>query len=173
MFAGALSRRFPWKSPRTTETLLLASFLSDIGVAALPPEVAALKPRRMTTTQRRQYEKHPELSYLLLQELGCVHENVLLIVRQHHEYFDGSGFPNQLTGEKTLMLAKLVCLSGDLVRASSDYLLPPGEAAKVLFPELSKKAFTSHPELVAKYDKDLLVEFFRLFVKDLAEGAAA
>jgi|GEM_PF-4557492 len=173
MFASALSRRFPWKSVRTTENLLLASFLSDVGIAALPPEVAKLKPKRMTTAQRKQFEKHPELSYLLLEDLGILHENVLTIVRQHHEYSDGTGYPNKITGEKTLMLSKLVSLSGDIVRASSDFLLPPCEAAKMLIPELSKKAFTSHPEQVAKYDKDLLTKFFELFEKESVEGAAA
>lgn len=173
MFASAFSRRFPWKSQRTTETLLLASFVCDLGTAALPADVAKLKPRRMSNAQRKIFEKHPELSYLLLQEAGAVHENVLLIVRQHHEYFDGTGYPHKLTGEKTLMLAKLVCFSGDLIRASSDYLLPPCEAAKMLVPELSKKAFTSHPEQVAKYDKDLLASFFELFAKESVEGAAA
>ncbi len=172
MFSSALSKRFPWKSRRTTESLLLACFLSELGTIALPPEMAKLKPRRMNASQRRLYEKHPELAYLLLQELGSLHENILLIVRQHREYCDGSGFPNKITGEKTLLLAKLVCLCGDLVRVSNDYLLPPCEAAKVMFPVLSKKAFTSHPELVAKYGRDVLDVFFDIFEKTAEKGAA-
>jgi len=173
IFSSLISRRFPWKSQRTTETLLLASFLSDLGLVALPPEVVKLRPRRMSEPQRRQFEKHPEISYLLLQEMGALHENVLLIVRQHHEYCDGSGFPHKLTSDKTLLLAKLVCLSGDLVRNASDYLLPPNDAAKMMFPVLSKKCFTSYPELVAKYDHDLLDAFFAIFGRDTREEEAA
>lgn len=171
VFSAALSRRFPWKSRRTTESLLLASFLADAGIAALPPEVQKLRPKRMSASQRKLFEKHPELSYLLLSDLGTVKEDVLLIVRQHHEYADGTGFPNKLTGDKTLLLAKLVCLSGDLMRASSDFLLPPADAARMIFPELSKKAFTSHPDIVAKYDRDILTGFFGYIEKPEAVAA--
>ncbi len=171
IYAAALSRRFPWKSRRTTESLLFAAFVSDLGIAALPEEVRKLRPRRMSASQRKLFEKHPELSYILLKELGNVKEDVLLIVRQHHELCDGTGFPNRLTGDKTLLLAKLLCLAGDIMRASSDYLLPPAEAARMILPELSSKAFTSHPEAVAKYDRDILTGFFEFFEK--TEGAAA
>jgi HD-GYP domain-containing protein (c-di-GMP phosphodiesterase class II) len=163
VFSSMISKRFPWKSRRTTETLLLASFFCDLGVGGLPPELAKIPPKRMNPAQLKKYEMHPELSYLMLQELGSLHENVLLIVRQHHEYCDGSGFPQKLPANEILMLAKVVCLAGDLVRTTSEYLLPPKDAAKVMFPILSKKAFTSYPELVAKYDRSLLEAFFEIF----------
>lgn len=162
LFSCAISRRFPWKSQRTSETLLFACFLADIGLAA-QPEIARLSPRRMKGEQRKLYQQHPELSFLLLQELGKVPEQVLNIVRQHHEYCDGSGFPAGLPGNEVLQLAKLVSLSGDVIRCASEYLLPPGEASRVLFPERSKAAFTTHPELVAKYDRAMLEVFFTIF----------
>lgn len=171
IFACALSRRFPWKSQRTSETLLFACFLADLGLA-MQPELARLRPRRMSSVQRKEYEQHPELSYLLLTECGGVPDNVLTIVRQHHEYCDSSGFPNKLPHNEILQLAKLVSLSGDIVRCASDYLMPPGDSCRMLFPELSKAAFTSHPELVAKYDRGILEAFFRIFEKPGKEEAA-
>lgn len=162
LFACAFSRRFPWKSQRTSETLLYACFLADVGLAAMP-EVARIRPKRMSGAQRKEYEQHPELSYLLLKEIGGVPEAVLNIVRQHHEYCDGSGFPARLSGNEILQLAKVVSLCGDVMRTASDYLLPAAEAARVLFPELSKAAFTMHPELLAKYDRAMLEVFFKIF----------
>lgn len=163
LFACAFSRRFPWKSQRTSETLLYACFLADVGLAAAMPEVARIRPKRMNGAQRKEYEQHPELSYLLLKEIGGVPEAVLNIVRQHHEYCDGSGFPARISGNEILQLSKVVSLCGDVMRTASDYLLPAGEAARVLFPELSKAAFTMHPELLAKYDRAMLEVFFRIF----------
>lgn len=173
MLAVAMSKRFPWGSRRTTETLLLASFLCDLGIAALPPEIARLKPKRMNASQRRQYEQHPEISYLLLSELKGMNENVLLIVRGHHEYCDGSGFPQALTAGQIVLLAKLVSLCGDLMRCASDFILAPKEAAAMMFPELSEMAFTTHPELVAKYDGELLKVFFSIFGESSARDKAA
>jgi HD-GYP domain-containing protein (c-di-GMP phosphodiesterase class II) len=165
-----LSHRMPWKSRRTTEALLFASFLCDVGLAELPPEVQRLKPKRMSAQQKRQFEKHPEISYLLLADTKspALTDNILHIVRQHHEYCDGSGYPAGLPADKTLQLAKVVVLCGDLVRASSDYLLPPKDAARILFPELTEKLLQDRPELVAKYDKELLPPLFKL----LLEGGA-
>ncbi|MGZ3670020.1 MAG: HD-GYP domain-containing protein, partial [Bdellovibrionota bacterium] len=148
-------------------TLLFASFLSDLGLFALPPEIARLTPKRMTAVQKRQFEKHPEASFLLLTESGssALNENVLTIVREHHEYCDGSGYPRGLTAEKILMLSKVVVICGDLVRTASDFLLPPAEAAKVMFPEFTEKLLKEHPELVAKYERELLVPFFKIMSK--------
>lgn len=163
VFSVLFSKYFPWKSKRTTETLMLAAFLCDIGMLALPPEVAKLKPKRMNSAQRRQFEQHPEISYLLLSEIKGVSDNILLIVREHHEYCDGSGYPQGLPVDKIVQLAKVISLAGDLVRAASDYLLTPKDAAQIMFPEVSEQAFTTHPDLVAKYDGDLLKVFFAIF----------
>lgn len=166
VFSVALSKYFPWKSQRTTETLMLSAFLCDLGISALPPELTKLKLKRMTPGQRRQFEQHPEISYLLLSELKGLNENILLIVREHHEYCDGSGYPQGLPVDKIVLLAKVISLAGDLARSASDYLLTPKEAAGMMFPELSEKAFTTHPDLVAKYDGDLLKVFFSMFGDD-------
>lgn len=167
VFSCMLSHRMPWKSRRTSETLLLSCFLCDVGLFALPPEIQRLKLKRMTPAQKRLYEKHPEASYLLLSETpsSAINQNLLMIVRQHHEYCDGSGFPSGLTASQILQLSKLVVLCGDLVRYASDFLLPPADAARAMFPEFTEKLMKDHPELVAKYDKDLLIQFFKMFTE--------
>ncbi len=165
LFSAVFSRRFPWKSQRTSETLLFACFLADVALGA-QPEIARLSPKRLKGAQRKAYQQHPELSYLLLSESGKVPDQVLNIVRQHHEYCDGSGFPAGLPVNEILQLAKVVSLCGDVIRCASDYLLPPGEASRILFPERSKAAFTTHPEQVAKYDRAILEVFFTLFPKE-------
>ncbi len=157
----------PWKSRRTNEALLFASFLADIGLTALPAEVVRLKPKRMNAAQKSQYETHPEVSYLLLSSLKSqvLNENVLTIVRQHHEYCDGTGYPKGTLSDQTLMLSKVVVLCGELVRTACDYLLPPGQAAKMLFPDFTEKLFKQHPELVAKFERELLPPLFKIFME--------
>lgn len=172
LFAATASRRFPWKSRRTTETLLFASYLCDIGLFALKPEIYRTKPRKLKREQKRDYQKHPEISYLLLETCASsvLSDNILLIVRQHHEYCDGSGFPQALQGEQILLLAKLMTLSGDLIRTASDSLLPPAEAVKVLFRYSGDRMVEEDPEVMVKYDNEILKPFFLIFGKNLAEA---
>ena len=98
-----------------------------------------------------------------------ISENLLLIVRQHHEFCDGSGFPQKLTGEKTLMLSKLVVLCGEIVRTSSELILSPIDAVKNMFPEFSEKIFEEKPELVARFDRALLIQLFK-WLNERREG---
>lgn len=164
IFSCLVANQMPWKSKRTNETLLMAAFLCDIGYTALSPEVVRLKPKRMNPAQKRQFEKHPEASFLILSDVKStvLNQNVLSIVREHHEYCDGSGFPRALSGNQILMLSKVIVLCGDGVRTASDFLLPPGDALRLLFPDTSEKIFEEAPEVVAKYDHDLLVKLFQL-----------
>lgn len=174
LLAALISKRFSWTTQRTSETLIFASFLCDLGLAALPPEVSRLRPKRMNTQQRRQYEEHPEISYRMLSDCGAksLTQNVMLIVREHHECCDGLGFPNRLTGGMLLQLSKLIALSGDVIRTANEYLLPPSEAVNILFPNISESFFTDHPEIAAKYDRELLESLFSFFRKEKGEIAA-
>ena len=167
VFSCLLSHQMPWKSKRTSETLLFACFLSELGIFALSPEILRQRPKRMNKQQRHEYEMHPEMSCILLEETGSdsLNENILLIIRQHHEYCDGTGYPNSLTGDKTIMLAKIVVLCGDIIRRASEFLLPPSDAAKTIFPEFTEKLLKEHPELVAKYERELLPPFFKMIME--------
>ena len=169
-----MANRFPWKSRRMNENLLLASLLADLGQKIFPRELQRLRPKRMNAQQKREFKRHPEDSYLMLSGLGVegLNETVLTIIREHHEYCDGSGFPKALTADRMLQLSKLVVLCGDLVRASSEFLLPPGEAAKMMFPDFTEKLFKEHPDVVAKYDADLIAALIKLLISVSKEGAA-
>ena len=171
ILAVLFSHRMPWTSRRTTETLLFAALLCDIGLGLLPPELRRIKTRRMNPQQLRQYESHPDLSATLLEHTKSksISENLLLIVRQHHEFCDGSGFPQKLTGEKTLMLSKLVVLCAEIVRTSSELILSPIDAVKNMFPEFSEKIFEEKPELVARFDRALLIQLFK-WLNERREG---
>jgi hypothetical protein len=165
IFSVLLSNQMPWKSRRTSETLLMASLFCDLGHSILSPEVRRMKFKRMSVAQKKEYKKHPEASYLILSDSPpqSLHENVLTMIREHHEYSDGSGYPHGSTSEKTLLLSRVLVLCGDLVQSSIDLLLPPVDAAKELFPEFSEKLLTEQPELIAKYDRSLLLALFKIF----------
>ncbi len=87
--------------------LKIAGFLHDIGKVAFFDSSLYKYPNEMTPFEYDQYMKHVRVGYHVLkkhQDLSQVAE----IVLQHHERLDGSGFPNQLQGDKILPGAKII-----------------------------------------------------------------
>lgn len=60
--------------------------------------------------QREVINKHPLLSATALRQTGITDEFWLRIVEEHHERFDGSGYPNGLKGKSILLEAKVIGL---------------------------------------------------------------
>jgi HD-GYP domain-containing protein (c-di-GMP phosphodiesterase class II) len=70
----------------------LGSLLHDIGMAPLS-QVAWGKTEPLTEEEQEAIKAHPLKGRQLLAELGGVPEEILMMVAQHHESDDGSGYP--------------------------------------------------------------------------------
>lgn len=77
--------------------LVATALLHDIGKAAIPLEILN-KPRRLTDEEFRLIKQHPVIGYDMLVGQPEVPRPALLGVRHHHEYLDGSGYPDGLSG---------------------------------------------------------------------------
>ena len=81
----------------TLRRLAHGMILRDIGMLALPVDLreadGPLSPEQTTLIR-----EHPERAYQLLRHLDWGDETARLIVRQHHERHDGSGYPDGLAG---------------------------------------------------------------------------
>ena len=82
-------------------------------------------------------KQHPQLAATVLTQVGSIPDAVSRIILQHHEYQDGSGFPQHLKQEAVSMLAQLVGLADtydDLVSARHGRPpLLPHDAIRQLF----------------------------------------
>jgi response regulator RpfG family c-di-GMP phosphodiesterase len=72
------------------------SLLHDIGKLGLPPVL--LTRGELTPEERRELERHPELGYRLLAPIASFAKARELVL-QHHERWDGKGYPRGLAGE--------------------------------------------------------------------------
>ena len=71
--------------------LTQGALLHDIGKAQVPLAILN-KPGPLTPEERREMERHPALGHAML--LGGGYDALMLaVVRSHHEYLDGSGYP--------------------------------------------------------------------------------
>jgi HD-GYP domain-containing protein (c-di-GMP phosphodiesterase class II) len=79
--------------------LIVAAIFHDVGLVRVKPEISAKQEAAWSNEERKEYEKHVAASEEILKESGAeLHPRVLRMIREHHENYDGSGFPARLRG---------------------------------------------------------------------------
>jgi len=105
--AFALSVKFPDADVRR---LGLAATLHDVGKARIPLAILD-KPGRLDHDEQQIMNRHPVIGYELLQAVPDIGPEILDGVRHHHEYLDGSGYPDGLTASEISDLVRLLTIS--------------------------------------------------------------
>lgn len=93
----------------TVELVRQGSLLHDIGKLAVPQAVLD-KPGRLTEAERHLIETHPVVGEQILRPVAAF-APLLPMVRSHHERWDGTGYPDRLSGEKIAPLARLLAVA--------------------------------------------------------------
>jgi HD-GYP domain-containing protein (c-di-GMP phosphodiesterase class II) len=152
-FATIIAKNLEWSSQRTIELVAFASLLHDIGMLKLPQDIRESEVDQLNPEQFEKYKEHPKMGSEMLQQYPLVSESVRQIVYQHHEYVNGEGFPNGLTGIKTYPLAKIVALANEFANCLTKKRIPPLQVLK---------EFISDRQKIMKFDP--------LAVKALVQG---
>jgi putative nucleotidyltransferase with HDIG domain len=83
--------------------------LHDVGKVAVPDAIL-WKPEPLTQDERALMEKHPIVGWEILREIDFLGE-AKLVVRHHHERWDGTGYPDRLAGDAVPVEAYVVGLA--------------------------------------------------------------
>ena len=94
------------------ENIYLAALLHDIGEIGLSDEIVHAPHNKLTSHQRRRMREHPAIGSAALMSLPPL-EEVAQIVRSHHELYDGSGYPDGLSGERILLGARIIVVADE------------------------------------------------------------
>jgi diguanylate cyclase (GGDEF)-like protein len=86
--------------------LELGALLHDIGKIGVPTRILS-KPSPLTSEERILVETHPILGERILAPIEQLRE-VRRIVRSAHEHYDGSGYPDQLSGDHIPLESRIV-----------------------------------------------------------------
>jgi putative nucleotidyltransferase with HDIG domain len=90
--------------------LVVAALLHDIGKIGMNNNQIALEPDKMSPADLGVYKKHVENAVKLLNPIGGF-DRVRTIIAQHHENYDGSGFPAGLTGKQISLEAQILSIA--------------------------------------------------------------
>ncbi|MBR0844359.1 HD domain-containing protein [Bradyrhizobium liaoningense] len=92
------------------ERLYSAAMFHDIGKAQIPLAILD-KPGRLDAEERALIETHPAAGYEFLKAHHRISPEILDAVRHHHEYLDGSGYPDGLCAENIGDIVRLLTIS--------------------------------------------------------------
>ena len=95
---------------RDIERLHTAAMFHDIGKAKIPLAVLD-KPGRLDAGERALIETHPAAGYDVLKGNAGISPEVLDAVRHHHEYLDGSGYPDALCAASISDVVRILTIS--------------------------------------------------------------
>ncbi|WP_083602431.1 response regulator [Hydrococcus rivularis] len=131
--------------------LIFAARLHDIGTVCIPDAVL-LKKGELTAEERELIEQHVLVGEKICQPMQN-RRGVLPIIRHHHERWDGSGYPDGLSGEEIPWLAQVFQILDIYVALTSErpykQALTPDEAIAVIAEETEKG--WRNPELVNQF----------------------
>ncbi len=96
--------------PADVKRLGLAATLHDVGKAQIPLAILD-KPGRLDPAEEEIMRRHPVIGYELLKALPEMNDEILDGVRHHHEYLDGSGYPDGLKAPQISDLVRLLTIS--------------------------------------------------------------
>lgn len=130
--------------------LTRAALLHDVGKAFIP--VAILdKPGALTEQETNEVRQHPRRGYDALAAQGGFPAEMLDVVLHHHEFLDGSGYPNGLKGNQI----------SDIIRLTTilDIYAALVEKRAYRLPFTHARAFTLMEGMGGKLDQQLLQAF--------------
>jgi putative nucleotidyltransferase with HDIG domain len=85
----------------------IAAYLHDIGLIGSPKEIYRQPFDSLTSAQQAFFRSHPEIAYTLLYKIEFLRQ-VAVVVRSHHERFDGQGFPDGLPNISIPVAARVI-----------------------------------------------------------------
>jgi putative nucleotidyltransferase with HDIG domain len=141
-------------SAEALEELRVGTILHDIGKIGVPDSILN-KPGRLTDEEFVIMKSHPVIGYEICSPLG-VSEGVLMIIRNHHEKLDGSGYPDGLKGGELPLSLRIVCVADAFDAMSSRRPYRHVMAMNRVLAELSAGAGVQFDPVVVETLKELL-----------------
>ncbi len=107
-YAMAIGMRMGLPQPDLL-TLEIAALLHDFGKLGVEPEMLA-KEEVLSEDESAEVRHHAERGYHIVSGFPKL-ERVAHIIRDHHESYDGSGYPNRKRGQDISLLARIIAVA--------------------------------------------------------------
>ncbi len=143
--------RYLGRSEEEVHLIRLAALLHDIGKIGIPDAILH-KPGPLTSDEWAIMRSHPEIGRTILEQTGGILRLLSNIVVAHHERWDGTGYPAQLSGDTIPLGARILSVvdSYDAMISQRAYREPrPIEEAKAELQRCAGSQFD--PQVVSAF----------------------
>lgn len=86
-----------------------AGIVHDIGKIGISPEIIN-KPSKLTLEEYEEIKKHPLYGYSILKRSKELN-TIALVVKHHHEWYNGSGYPDKLSKDQIPFLSQILTVA--------------------------------------------------------------
>jgi len=105
---GFIATELGFKSD-VVKNLSMAGLMHDIGKIGIS-ELILNKEDKLTDYEWKEIQKHPEIGYRILSSVNEFSE-VATYILEHHERWDGKGYPRGLKGEEISLYARIIAIA--------------------------------------------------------------
>jgi putative nucleotidyltransferase with HDIG domain len=139
-------------SGRDLTWIRMGGFLHDVGKTAIDPAIIN-KTERLTEAEWEEMKAHTTAGDAIVAEINFPWD-IRSMVRNHHEHWDGTGYPDQLAGDAIPRTARILCIADvyDALTTDRSYRRAhtPKEALEIMKADAGK---TLDPVLLALFER--------------------
>jgi len=146
-YAGLLAERVGVFG-REQEQVRIAAFLHDLGKVGVPSELL-LREGGLDPNERKIMEQHPVIGARLVRPL-LLQSDTTLAIQHHHEWWDGTGYPDGLSGQDIPYAARIVAVADAFDAMSCDRPYRRALRREVVLGELRRFAGVQFDPSLAK-----------------------
>ncbi len=140
------------------QDLRYAAILHDIGKIGISASILN-KTDKLTDQEYEEIKKHPQISYNILRNVEFLGRGLRAIL-EHHEKYNGGGYPNKLKGEEISLLGRILCIADAFDAMTSDRTYRKGMSMEVAINEIERcKGIQFDPEI-----SDVFIKMIRELV---------
>jgi diguanylate cyclase (GGDEF)-like protein/putative nucleotidyltransferase with HDIG domain len=153
--------------PVEVEEIRLAGLLHDIGKVGIPEPILN-KSGPLDATEWETMKTHTELGAKILEPLEAM-KRIRLMVRHHHEFYDGTGYPDRIEGERIPYGARVIAIADAYDTITSERTYKKARTPEDAFLELERCAANQFdPSLVRVF-----IETMRRAPRQTVEAAVS
>lgn len=136
--------------------LCMAALLHDIGKVFISKNIITKK-GPLTFNEYKLMQDHPQKGYNYLKDNKFINHSSRIAILQHHERFDGNGYPKGLKGNQINLMARIICIADVYDALASDRCYRQAMCANEAMEYIMSNSNTI-------FDFDLVKLFARIFV---------
>ena len=136
--------------PDMVEQVRMCGLVHDIGKIGVPEEILR-KPARLTDAEFDRIKEHPAIGHRILRDISQMRD-LLPGVLEHHERWDGRGYPGGLAGDTISRLGRIICIADCFDAMTSARFYRPARPVGEVLEEI-RRCLGTHfdPELGAAF----------------------